>query len=567
MFEKLVAHKNFLIQIAILLFGIVLFLPGLGSVHLFDWDEINFAESAREMLVTGNYLTVQINFEPFWEKPPLFIWMQVLSMKIFGVNEFAARFPNAICGIVTMLVLFNVGKRLKNNRFGLIWVLIYIASFTPFFYFKSGIIDPWFNLFIFLGTYYFICFTSPTETRNKYFLITLSAFFLGLAILTKGPVGFLIFFLTFAVYLLVKRFKIDFSWCQVALFFSVLGFVGGFWFLLQIVNGNFSVIQDFILYQIRLFETKDAGHGGFLLYHFVVLLIGVFPTSAFALFTFRKDVLQKELDINVAHFFRWMMILFWVVLILFTIVRTKIIHYSSMCYFPLTFLATWYIERILDKKESVHWLTKTLIGVFATIFALIIMIIPFIDSLKHWLYPIVDEFTRGNLEATSQWYGFEWIVGLILLFGAIYFIVFCSKNVKYAIFVLFSSSLIFIFSTMLFVVPQVEKYTQGAAIEFYESRKGEDCYILFDMDIYFYKNNDKSKSYAPYFYAERRPENNCYDEDFLRRGDIDKPCYFVIRNLSKTIAFFEEGTKNVQFLYSKNGFSFYVRYPEKKLKR
>ncbi len=90
MLKNIEFNRNLIIQTAILLLGAVLFLPGLGIVHLFDWDEINFAESAREMIVTGDYLTVQINFEPFWEKPPLFIWMQVLSMKIFGINEFAA---------------------------------------------------------------------------------------------------------------------------------------------------------------------------------------------------------------------------------------------------------------------------------------------------------------------------------------------------------------------------------------------------------------------------------------------------------------------------------------------
>ncbi len=61
--------------------AILLFIPFLGSVHLFDWDEINFAESAREMIVSGNFSRVQIDFHPFWEKPPLFFWMQVLSMK------------------------------------------------------------------------------------------------------------------------------------------------------------------------------------------------------------------------------------------------------------------------------------------------------------------------------------------------------------------------------------------------------------------------------------------------------------------------------------------------------
>jgi 4-amino-4-deoxy-L-arabinose transferase-like glycosyltransferase len=95
--------------------GAVFFIPFIGSSHLFDWDEINFAESAREMMITGNYATVQINFEPFWEKPPLFFWMQVLAMKAFGVfdaassfsPEFGARFPNAIIGIITLFVFYG----------------------------------------------------------------------------------------------------------------------------------------------------------------------------------------------------------------------------------------------------------------------------------------------------------------------------------------------------------------------------------------------------------------------------------------------------------------------------
>jgi len=103
------------IQLFILVAAALLFIPFLGGVHLFDWDEINFAEAAREMIVTGDFLTVQINFQPFWEKPPLFIWMQVLSMKLFGINEFAARFPNAICGIVTLMVLFSIGRKQKTT--------------------------------------------------------------------------------------------------------------------------------------------------------------------------------------------------------------------------------------------------------------------------------------------------------------------------------------------------------------------------------------------------------------------------------------------------------------------
>src|SRR3990172_2680733 len=120
-----VLKYNLLIAIAALL----LFVPFLGAVHLFDWDEINFAECAREMIVTGDYSTVQINFQPFWEKPPVFIWMQALSMNIFGVNEFAARLPNAIAGCITLLVFFNIGRKLMDEKFGLIWTLVYAGSF------------------------------------------------------------------------------------------------------------------------------------------------------------------------------------------------------------------------------------------------------------------------------------------------------------------------------------------------------------------------------------------------------------------------------------------------------
>ena len=126
-------RRELMIQLAIVIFGAILFLPGLGGVRLFDWDEINFAESAREMLLTGDLLNVQINFESFWEKPPLFIWMQALCMKIFGVNEMAARLPNAIAGIVTLLLLFNIGKRVGGERFGLLWTILYACSFFPLF--------------------------------------------------------------------------------------------------------------------------------------------------------------------------------------------------------------------------------------------------------------------------------------------------------------------------------------------------------------------------------------------------------------------------------------------------
>ena len=133
----------------ITLIGALLFIPFIGNMPLFDWDEINFAECAREMLVSKNYSDVQLYFQPFWEKPPMFIWFQAISMNVFGINEFAARLPNALCGIATLLVLYRIGKLVNDNKFGLTWVFIYASSLLPHLFFKSGIIDKIKIIFIF----------------------------------------------------------------------------------------------------------------------------------------------------------------------------------------------------------------------------------------------------------------------------------------------------------------------------------------------------------------------------------------------------------------------------------
>lgn len=548
--------RDLMIQVAIVIFGAILFLPGLGGVRLFDWDEINFAESAREMLLTGDLLNVQINFESFWEKPPLFIWMQALCMKIFGVNEMAARLPNAIAGIVTLLLLFNIGKRVGGERFGLLWTILYACSFFPFFYFKSGIIDPWFNLFIFLGIYFFSRYADLEKGQKMARNAALSALFIGLGVLTKGPVAFLIFALTFGVWLVLGRFRLDFRWKDVAIYAVVLAVVGGAWFILQIATGHYTIIKDFILYQIRLFETQDAGHGGFLLYHFVILFFGVFPASILALPVFRKGILKEEENGTLAGMFRWCMISFWVVLILFTIVRTKIIHYSSFCYFPLTFLAAYSVSGMIDGRIRFRkWMGGILIAI-ASLFGVAVTALTLFDRFKTYLYPLVkDEYTLHSMKATSDWIGFEPVIGIVLIVCTV---VFCRRFRRSStipnLAILAAGTIFFIFTTMLCAVGEVEKYSQAPAIDFYIGKQGEDCYI-YPME----------KSYAHYFYSARQPENRCADREWLTSGDIDKPCYFVVKNDPKKIQELLDVVQDEVKLYEENGFVFYVRHPKPKV--
>jgi len=535
--------------------ALILFLPFLGRVHLFDWDEVNFAESAREMIVSGDYLTVRINFQPFWEKPPLFIWMQAASMHLFGINEFAARFPNAIAGVCTVFLLWFAGRRIFSTRFSILWITMYLGSLLPFFYFRSGIIDPWFNLFIFSGILFLVFFLKREKGEKGMFLLILSALSIGLAILTKGPVAVLILILTFIVWLVLNKFHINASVWHVIFYAFLVALTGGFWFLLQIANGNADLVMEFIRYQIRLFSTQDAGHGGFFLYHVLVLLLGVFPASVLAIPVLvgkqeTASSLQKQSVL-------WMQILFWIVLILFSIVKTKIVHYSSLCYFPLTFLAAYYVNALIEGRRNYPqwqhvwlWIQTVLL---ALVPALLILLIQNRSRLlaTGW---IRDPFAAGNLQAEVTFTGIEWMGGAVLLvFAAWSLLHFKSREYLRGTILLLIGTLAFTWFSMTFFTSRIEAFSQRAAIDFYKSKQNEKCLV---MTLGF-------KSYANLYYAARTPEESRLTSlgEELYKGMAGIPVYAVTK-ISKKEKYLKMYPL-LQVLYEKNGFVFMQVTPEK----
>jgi 4-amino-4-deoxy-L-arabinose transferase-like glycosyltransferase len=531
------------------------FLPFLGGVHLFDWDEINFAEISREMLLSKDYLRPYINYVPFWEKPPLFIWMQALAMSVFGVGEYAARFPNAICGMLTLWVLYRVGTTLHHSRLGVLWALSYFGSVLPFLYCKSGIIDPWFNLFIFLGLYYLILFYWKKEAYalalpwNSWTYLLAGGLLLGLAILTKGPAAYLIVGLTLAVYWVQQRLRFYINVPQFVLYTLAAFLVTGLWFGIETLKNGPWFITEFTRYQYRLFSTPDAGHSGFPGYHFVVLLLGCFPASIFAIRAFFK-LPEPEQAVQL-DFRRWMKYLFWVVLILFTIVKSKIVHYSSLAYFPLTYLAALSVEYLIAERIKLNaWLRFGLWAV-ASVYLVLIFALSYLGQQPEKIQKLLDKdpFARANLDAQVHWTGWEFWPGLFLLLALLlFFRLLRRRGGATAYPILFLCTGCFVFFTLITFVKRVEGYSQRAAIEFYKSKIGEDCYVW----TYGYK------SYAQLFYTRKPPVQNpkSYDQDWLLRGSVDKTTYIVCK-INRVEELSALGT--LQEIGRKNGFVFFKR--------
>ncbi len=528
------------------------YFPFLGNVHLFDWDEINFAESAREMILTGNYSRVQIDFKPFWEKPPLFFWMQATSMYFLGINEFASRFPNALIGVITLITLFLMGKKLKDERFGFIWALMYFGAFTPHLYFKSGIIDPTFNLFIFLGIYFI--FKTKSQSEKPLLNVTLSGIFIGLAVLTKGPVGFLIWLLVVFFYFIFTRFNQFLRWKEILIFGISCGLVVSIWFVNDLMSNGFWFIQEFITYQIRLFSTPDAGHEQPFYYHFIVVLIGCFPMSIFAIRTFTYN--HSKIDDNSRElnaFLIWMKITFWVVIILFSIVKTKIVHYSSMAYFPVSFLATKFLyDWLNDKVLWRNWINFGLL-LIGFVLSILLAAVPYVGMNPEKIIPYIkDPFAVKNLKTVVEWHFYEMFIGIIYFVVIVFAIVSLTKySKKIFIYTLSIATGICLLLFGAMIVPKIERYTQGVAIDFYKSKRGQDVYV----------HALGFKSYAHLFYFQKPVSSISAQkgeafENWLLNGKVDKPVFFV----TKFDLYHEyQNHPNLEFIKEQNGFVFLKR--------
>lgn len=533
-----VAENRYPLIIALI--AAISFIPFLGNVHLFDWDEINFAESAREMIVSGDYFRVQVGFRPFWEKPPLFFWLQASAMHIFGINEFAARLPNAIFGILSLLTLYYMGRKERNAKFGLIWTGLYFASVAPHLYFKSGIIDPVFNYFIFTGVYFIYRSLRSNTNRTRYAIY--SGLLIGFAVLTKGPVGLLIPILAFLVYIVIARFR-NLPRLKDFILLALMVFLVSFaWYGVELIKNGPWFLAEFIKYQVELFSKPVADHQQPFYYHFVVVLIGCFPMSVLALPGFRRKYVSDE-------FSGWMMILFWVVMILFTIVTTKIVHYSSLAYLPLSFIAATVIYRLMQSKSGLPSFVKGLYLFIGLVFGILLTALPLISLFKEKLVPLIDDpFAVAGIMKPVAWNGGEFLFGLVLLLAVVVsFIFFVKKDYIKGLFTMGIGTSYVLMMYLIFVLPKIEAHTQGSLIDFFKAHKGEDAYVV----TYGFH------SYAKFFYFEQ-PNDNVEkrgDEGYLLNGPIDKPVLIVTKITETRL----EDREDLSVIGEEGGFRFYLR--------
>ena len=107
----------------------VAFFQFLGRLPLIETDEARYMEIPREMIERGDFITPTLNYVKYFEKPPLHYWLNALSIKIFGETEFAARFGGALWGVLGILLVYHIGRKLFGRRQAILSALVLCRFF------------------------------------------------------------------------------------------------------------------------------------------------------------------------------------------------------------------------------------------------------------------------------------------------------------------------------------------------------------------------------------------------------------------------------------------------------
>ena len=349
--------------------GCVLFhVIGTWSVPLIDRDEPRFAEASREMIERGDYIVPRFNNQFRLDKPPLAYWAQVASYRIFGENDFAARFPSAIAAALVAMSILAWGKRIGGDRVGWWAAIIFTLSLQTFIHAKAAVADTWLVLFVTLA--HWAGYEIQRATWKWWFVFYVS---LALGFLAKGPIAWTAL-LTLGAYKffvrdvdLLKRFK----------------FIRGILLMLAIVAlwGVPALVQthgEFFKIGIgrhvigRSFSAMES-HGSNSLWIYLLLLPFYFVTifASFFPWSIKLPSLTKKLWRDRDQVDIYLLCGAGVIFVIFTLIKTKLPHYTLPAFPLLALLVARHLdsERFLNSAATFAICLYLALAIFAAPFA------------------------------------------------------------------------------------------------------------------------------------------------------------------------------------------------------
>jgi 4-amino-4-deoxy-L-arabinose transferase-like glycosyltransferase len=345
----------------------LLFAVGLGDRPYAAPSEARYVELGREMAESGDFVTPRLNYVKYFEKPPLFYWVQAASTKLWGLDEFKARAPTAVFTVLLCLITYGLARMLYGRLAGWLATLTLASSLYVFALSRVVLVDMPVSVFLVATLSAFLYAARTPESRTRTFLIYIMYTAAAGATLTKGLIGFVlpgaVIFLWLAItgrWSLLKTLRLPTG----ILFFLLLA--APWHVLVSDRNPEFAHFY-FIHEHFERYLTREHGRYQPVWFFVPVLLLGLFPW-----FTFTVQALQSGLT----GFWQrrhengdGLFLVLWIafIFIFFSLSDSKLIPYILPVFPPIAallgryFTAAWKEEPAPDFKA----------GFFATLALLI----------------------------------------------------------------------------------------------------------------------------------------------------------------------------------------------------
>jgi 4-amino-4-deoxy-L-arabinose transferase-like glycosyltransferase len=464
-FENTITRPSIAIPGIVLVSGIIFFWA-LGEPAYWDRDEPRNAGCAAEMMARGNWIVPTFNDELRQQKPPLLYWLMGVAYWAFGVSEFSGRFFSALLAVGTVMATWGIARSFYDRATAMLASLMLASSLMFCVAARAATPD---SVLIFCVTMalwifarqYALAKKNPFDDQKSVIGIYI---FLGLAILTKGPVGFV---LPMAVmgWFLLQRDQIDDSgantdsslWRRNLACFSPSRFIRTLasmkpvwgtaialliaapWFVAVGISTEGEFLKRFFIDENFGRATKVLeSHSGGLWYYPLAILVGFFPWSTFwgpvafdlAARTTEKSEAKTRLDDGSRFAICWIV----VQVAAFSLVKTKLPSYVTPCYPALAILTAYSITRLVrNTTQCPGWLWKVAnVAMIVTGLAIsvalwlaaaefkpipawltVLGILPVAIGTLGWLQSGRDQHTRFNFAVSSSLLASVFCVGLL----------------------------------------------------------------------------------------------------------------------------------------------------------
>ncbi len=415
-------HRNIISVLILLIVGFCVYFIGIGSYPLMDVDETRYVSIAKHMFLSKDYLTLYLNGEYFFEKPPLYFWSECLSFGFFGhINEFTARFPCALYALLLTFGVYFTGKKIVSNKFGLISALVLSTTLEFTMLARYAILDIVVTSLIGLSV---LCgyLTQFVQDKNKKYFWWLFYIFSALAVLAKGIPGFVIpFGVMFCVTLFNKTLKQCFKPVNMIPGIILFLLITLPWHIIMLNQYNPLFFNEYIMkhHISRFLSASEINRARPFYYYIVTLLWGVVPYIFLLIGAIIEKIVHfKKFDFsnltNNQKFLWFNIIGFGFTFLFFTSSTTKLVTYILPAYMFLAYIVGYIaVEYICENKfvKPINISSYILSGLFllASIAALLI---------KYFLPP----------QIYSVIYPAKWFVIALLFFTSVLIILFTAKK-------------------------------------------------------------------------------------------------------------------------------------------